>query len=76
MKTLAPLAVLAFFAISFTSCRKDYNCKCTYGTGKTTVTYTKTISNAKRNSAVAECKAFETANAPGGVTTPATCKIY
>jgi hypothetical protein len=52
MKKFFPLALIAVSAMMFTSCKKDYTCKCTYTDAGTTVelgsfTIHDTKSNAK-----------------------------
>jgi hypothetical protein len=54
MKKLFPLALIAVAAMTFTSCKKDYTCKCTYNlagvnTEAGSFTIHDTKSNAKSN---------------------------
>lgn len=40
MKKIASIAVLALFALGFTSCKKDFTCTCKDSAGKETAKYT------------------------------------
>jgi hypothetical protein len=72
MKKITLLAV-AFVAISFASCKKNYNCECT--TVNTIipgdVVTSTTIKNTKKK-ATSSCEALNTSNAGFSTT---TCKI-
>lgn len=50
MKKLFPIALVAVAAMTFTSCKKDYTCKCTATeNGQTTELVTVTIHDTKSN---------------------------
>jgi hypothetical protein len=50
MKKLLPVAIIALTAVMFTSCKKDYTCKCTYtDSGVTTDLGSVTIHDTKSN---------------------------
>lgn len=52
MKKVTSIALIALFAIGFTSCKKDYTCECTLdGTVIASYTYTKV----KKNDAESAC---------------------
>lgn len=76
MKKLTLLAV-AFVAVSFASCKKDYTCTCTY-TGSTTPQITKIIGVSKK-AATANCVSGTrtSTNAAGvtGTAQVATCEL-
>lgn len=58
MKKLPVIALVSLFAaLSFTSCKKDYVCKCTVTSliADTTLTFTHNISDSKKKMAEAEC---------------------
>lgn len=59
--------VLGFSAIALlglASCKKDYNCECTYqNTGSTTVTENNSINNATLKDAKDACDDYETGGA-------------
>lgn len=61
MKKLV-LGVAAMALLSLASCKKDYNCECTYqNTGSTTtVSENKTIKNASLDDAKKTCDGYET----------------
>lgn len=53
--------VSAIVLLGLSSCKKDYNCECTYqNTGSTTVTENKTIKNATLDDAKKTCDGYET----------------
>lgn len=55
------LGVAAMALLGFTSCKKDYDCECTYqDTGSTTVTEHKTIKNSSLDDAKKTCDGYET----------------
>lgn len=60
MKKLV-LGVSALLVIgSMTSCKKDYNCECTYqDTGSTTIIENKTIKNSALDDAKKTCDGYE-----------------
>ncbi len=59
MKKLV-LGVSAMALLSLASCKKDYNCECTYqDTGNTTITENKTIKNATLSDAKKTCDSYE-----------------
>jgi hypothetical protein len=52
--------VSAIVLLGLTSCKKDYNCECTYqNTGNTTVTENKPIKNASLDDAKKTCDSYE-----------------
>lgn len=60
MKKLV-LGVSAMALLSLASCKKDYNCECTYqDTGNTTITETKKVKNASLDDAKKTCDGYET----------------
>ena len=59
MKKITLFSV-AFLAISFASCKKDYTCECTK-TGETTPYYTTTFNNTK-SAAQASCTKIQYSN--------------
>lgn len=75
MKKLLTVVAFSSFAIFFTSCKKDYQCTCTKGSGATATSYTTTIVNQKKKGALASCKALEGPGLNGGVTTDIKCNI-
>lgn len=53
--------VSAIVLLGLSSCKKDYNCECTYqNTGSTTVTENKTIKNVTLDDAKKTCDGYET----------------
>lgn len=61
MKKLLVLAIVLGGAMSFTACKKDYTCECTYDDGNgTTGTASYTIKDTKKKAEDA-CNAYETA---------------
>lgn len=74
MKKLTLLAV-AFIAVSFASCKKDYTCTCTY-TGSTTAQVTKIIGVSKK-AAQANCVSGTNTNtdASGSSVSTANCTL-
>lgn len=53
--------VSAIVLLGLSSCKKDYNCECTYqNTGNTTVTENKTIKNVTLDDAKKTCDGYET----------------
>jgi hypothetical protein len=62
------LAVVAFAAVSFTSCKKDYTCTCTDSTGLTDKTEFK---DAKKSDAEDACATLSALSALGG----GSCKL-
>ena len=54
------LGVSAMALLSFTSCKKDYDCECTYqNTGNTTVTEHHTVKNSTLDDAKKTCDGYE-----------------
>lgn len=55
---------LAIVLLGLTSCKKDYNCECTYqDTGNATITENKTIKNSTLDDAKKTCDGYETTGA-------------
>ena len=66
MKKVSGLIAVAaiLIALTVTSCKKDYNCECTYTSTNGTKTVTPhTLSNSKKSDAKAACAAIQTDNA-------------
>jgi hypothetical protein len=75
MKKLIPLALIAVTAVMFTSCKKDYTCKCSYTlNGVTTVLGSVTIHDTKSNAKDA-CNKEVTSFNTSGVTATVQCSI-
>lgn len=77
MKKIAPIALVALMAVAFTSCKKDYTCKCTatvngqvFATGSTT----KSIKDTKKKAKDA-CNQGDSESTSGGITTKVDCEI-
>lgn len=52
--------VSAIVLLGLSSCKKDYNCECTYqDTGNTTITENKTIKNSSLDDAKKTCDGYE-----------------
>lgn len=68
MKKLTIIAATAFLAVSFTSCKKDYTCECTYS--NTALNSTSTVKTTKKD-AEDKCNTLNTAASPVG----GTCKL-
>ncbi|MCW3123862.1 MAG: hypothetical protein JWQ38_3354 [Flavipsychrobacter sp.] len=71
MKKLFPIALIAFAAMTFTSCKKDYTCTCS-GTGVTITTVT--IPKTTKSDAKSKCSTLQAGWVAAGATT-ATCGI-
>lgn len=53
--------VSAIVLLGLSSCKKDYNCECTYqDTGNTTITENKTVKNSSLDDAKKTCDGYET----------------
>lgn len=63
MKKIAPIVALALLAASFTSCKKDYVCKCSIPSG---TSQDIPMNDAKKKDAQAACDAANTTWAIGG----------
>lgn len=68
MKKNTLIALVAILAISFTSCKKDYTCECTYS--NTALNSTSTVKTTKKD-ADARCETLNNAAKGAG----GTCKI-
>ncbi|AEA42661.1 hypothetical protein [Fluviicola taffensis] len=54
------LGVSAIALLSLASCKKDYNCECTYqDTGSMTITENKTVKNSSLDDAKKTCDGYE-----------------
>ncbi|RYD57982.1 MAG: hypothetical protein EOP56_06840 [Sphingobacteriales bacterium] len=60
MKKIASIAVIAIFAVGFTSCKKDYTCTCTWKVGNETKTQASAFGKQKKGDANDACDALET----------------
>jgi len=57
MKKIASIAVIALFAIAFTSCKKEYMCKCTFAKDNEQPFYQATgLGKATKDDAKAACE--------------------
>lgn len=56
MKKLFPVAAVAVLALTFTSCKKDYKCTCTWDISGTPGTYSWDLGKQKKKDAEAACK--------------------
>lgn len=68
MKKITTLAMLALFAVAFTSCKKDYTCECTYANAA--LNSSSEIKTTKKD-AQDKCDALHAAASPVG----GTCKL-
>jgi len=59
-KAIAILSIVAF-AASFTACKKDYTCKCTYDLSGTSTTISYEYTKVKKADAEEACELSETA---------------
>lgn len=71
MKKIAPIAALALLAVSFTSCKKNYKCTCTWTMAGVSQSATTDLGKQKKSDAEAACSAKATSVA--GVTY--SCKL-
>jgi hypothetical protein len=71
MKKLFAPGIVTVFAIMFTSCKKDYTCKCTYTVNGTTVELGTTTIHATKDNAKNACNAeLSTFMPPPGASYP------
>lgn len=68
MKKITLVAAVTLLAVSFTSCKKDYTCECTYS--NTALNSSSTIKTTKKD-AEEKCKTLNDAASPVG----GTCAI-
>lgn len=71
MKKIAPIAALALLAVSFTSCKKNYKCTCTYTVSGVSSSVSYDLGKQKKSDAESACSAKATS--VGGMTY--TCKL-
>ena len=75
MKKMALLASISALVFSLGSCKKDYSCKCTYGSGASASSYSSTLANMKKKDASAACKAKGGTSSVSGVTVTINCAL-
>lgn len=63
MKKITLIAAVALLAVSFTSCKKEYTCECTYS--NTTLNSSSTIKTTKKD-AEDKCSTLNSAASPVG----------
>ena len=65
MKKVFAICAVALFAVSFTSCKKDYTCTCTYDLVGTATTTPHELPNQSKSDAEDACAGFETTHKLG-----------
>jgi len=61
MKKFAPIAAIALFAVAFTSCKKEYDCSCSYDLMGTTQTYNWKTAKMTKADAKTACEGYTAA---------------
>lgn len=77
MKKIASFAAIVLLAISFTSCKKEYMCKCTFKTGSEQAFYAATgLGKSSEDDAKAVCEKMKgTVQAKPNETHEYTCEL-
>ncbi|MCF8451550.1 MAG: hypothetical protein K9G49_16880 [Taibaiella sp.] len=75
MKKIVVLVSVLAVTLAFTSCKKDYNCTCSYGNGPTASTHVTVLKNKKKKEALSSCKAKQGPSSVSGVTVTITCNL-
>lgn len=75
MKKIAPIALVALMAVAFTSCKKDYKCKCTTtSNGVSTTSYSDSFKETKKK-AKDKCNGLDGETTTLGVTVKVDCEV-
>lgn len=75
MKKVFVFAALTLAVFSFSSCKKDYTCKCDQAISGTVVGTTSTIIKDSKSKAKTTCEDMSSSQTTGGVTQTVTCTI-
>lgn len=58
MKKVASIAMIALLAVGFTSCKKEYDCACTYDFAGTAMTYNWKTAKMTKKDAKTACEGY------------------
>lgn len=75
MKKLFPVAIIAVFAMMFTSCKKDYTCSCTETDGGTVVATVSATFHDTKSKAQTACSSYQSTVSTGGTSITVSCSL-